>query len=193
MKHLSAYELAAAAAAFALMAALSFAPFVFLLPVLFVCCTRGLRLSLLSGLFFGLLSMALSFMGTSPLSYAFMQAPWIPVAARVLGAGLTWGAGRLFAFLFRKTPEKRRYLRYGLTAAAGSLFNTLLVGGAVLLFAPVAAGREGDIILSAVLPAIIALNAPIELAVNTLVVPLLCMAVTKMEGRLPKRRDGADR
>lgn len=164
----------------ALMILLTPLPYVFFVPLLTVCCVKDFKTSVIAGLIFGTVSLGYAFMGATPVSYAFMQAPWIPIVARVVTAALTSLIYKLINKLIKKEGRFKIIFSAALTSVFGSLLNTLTVGGSILLFAPTVAGADGDIIMSAVLPALLAVSAPIESVINALIVPLICLALSKV-------------
>lgn len=181
MKKLTAYETALLASLFALTVILGPVPFVFLLPLSFACATRGFKTGVTLGLMFGLYSLALSYAGGSPVSVAFMQAPYIPVVARVLCAVLTCLFSEGIKKIWGDKTRTRFVLRVALTGAVASLLNSGLVIGSILLFLPGFLPGEA-------LSLILTVSAPIELAVNVLLLPPICLAVKKLEDAMPRRR-----
>lgn len=171
------------AVTFALMIVFGMLPYVFLLPLLFVCVTSDWKVSTVSGLAFGVISLCYSFAGGSIVAVAFMQAPWIPIVPRVLV-----GVGTHFVYLglskvFREDSKFKRSLPYAIAGAVGSLLNTGLVIGCLVLFTPNA--TFGDTVMYVYAPYLL-ISGAIELAVNTLLLPPIAMTV-----KLALKRSGS--
>ena len=162
------------AVTFALTAVLGLLPYVFLIPLLFTCVTRDYKLSIAEGLFFGLLSLAYSFISPAPtpVALAFMSHPWIPVVPRVLVA-----LGCHFSYVglrhaFRKKQGKSAVvIPVTLSCAIGSILNTALVVACLMM---VKAYEFGEL-MPLVFIAEVAVSGAIELGVSILVAaPLSC-------------------
>lgn len=166
----------------ALMIALIKVPFVFFIPLLFTCVTLSLSLTIIMSIIFGCISLGFAFMGGSVVAVAFMQAPWIPIIARLLTALGTYFIfnGVNLAIKNSKTFKNKKganALPYYVAATSGSLLNTFLVVGSILLFAKNATFNEAS--MYSILP-VIALYAVGELIANNLIVPPLGITFSKL-------------
>ena len=93
----------------ALTAVLGLLPYVFLIPLLFTCVTRGWRMTFFESLCFGVLSLLYAFM--SPASFvaaAFIANPWIPIIPRIV-AGL--GCHATYVGLRRVCKGESKFMR----------------------------------------------------------------------------------
>ena len=174
----------------ALTAVLGLLPYVFLIPLLFTCVTRGWRMTFFESLCFGVLSLLYAFM--SPASFvaaAFIANPWIPIIPRIV-AGL--GCHATYVGLRRVCKGESKFMRALPVVAAcavGSILNTVTVvpclmwrGG--MLFGTYEMTRA--ILLTETL-----ISGAIELAVAVSVVPSLAFAVGKalrLDGYESKRK-----
>lgn len=162
------------AVTFALTAVLGLLPYVFLIPLLFTCVTRDFKLSFAEGLFFGLLSLAYSFISPAPtpVALAFMTHPWIPIVPRVLVA---LGCHACYVGLrhaFRNKKGKSAVvIPVTLSCAIGSILNTALVVGCLLMVKAYGTG-ELIVFVSSVL-----VSGAIELGVSVLVAAPLSLTV----------------
>ncbi len=174
------------AVTFALTAVLGLLPFVFLLPLLFTCVTRDWKLSLIEGLFFGVLSYAYSFINPTGAGVGaiFIENPWIPIVPRVL-VGL--GCHGVYAGLKKVCKGKASVVvPVTVACAVGSLLNTALVVPCLLwraksLFIPILAQTM--------------LSAVIELVVSVTVAPTLAITVgraLRLPDYLPQRNRPAE-
>lgn len=163
----------------ALMIVLAPLPAVFLLPLLFTAVTRDWKLSLIAGLLFGVISYCFSLMGTTIVSIAFIEAPYIAIVPRIIVGFVTHLVFRLFKKLFRGDGRVSRFLPYSLAGAIGSLTNTALVVGAFALFMPNL--QFGEITMLVYIPTILIMGA-VELLVGAIVLPPLALGVEKALG-----------
>ena len=165
-----------AAVTFALTAVLGLLPYVFFIPLLFTCVTRGWRMTVAESLFFGVLSLVYSYV--SPASFvaaAFIENPWIPIVPRFL-AGL--GCHGTYVLLRRcvKGESKAATVVPVIAACAvGSLLNTALV-------VPCLVWRGGSLfgsyeLTAALLVGQTLISGAIELAVSVTVAPSLAITV----------------
>lgn len=164
----------------ALMIVFGMLPYVFLLPLLFMCVTADWKASAICGLMFGVISLCYSFAGGSLVAVAFIEAPWIPIVPRIVV-----GIGAHFAYvgaskLFRGGGKFKQSLPYAIAGAAGSLLNTGLIVTCLVLFTPDVA-LEG-VVMYAYAPYLL-ISGAIELAVNVLVLPPVAMTVEKAINR----------
>ncbi len=155
----------------ALTVILGWMPVVFLVPTLFACCAFGWGMSLFAALTFGVISLIYSFiMPSSPVSLAFINNPWIPIAPRLLVGLVAHG----FYFLINRCfSDSKRWIAASLTAIAGSLVNTLSVGACLLIFEP-------DIALKGISVGYLAVMGSIEAAVTAVVLPPVFLMTKKI-------------
>ena len=153
----------------ALTAVLGLLPYVFLVPLLFTCVTRDWKLSLLEGMFFGILSYVYSFMSATPVGVTFIQNPWIPILPRILVA---LGCHFVYAGLKKVVKGEKANIAVPVTVACaiGSLLNTGLV-------VPLLLWRGGSLFAAIIVETLIA--AAIELAVAVVIVPPVAITVGK--------------
>lgn len=164
----------------ALMAVMGALPYVFLLPLLFVCVWSNWKMSLAASLMFGVVSLCYAFMGSSIVSVAFVSAPWIPIVPR-----LFVGLGAHFAYkgadkLIRGGGKLRQSLPYAVAGAAGSLLNTGLIIACLVLFTPDVVA--GGTVMYVYAPYLL-ISGAIELAVNALLLPPIAVTVKKALSR----------
>lgn len=138
----------------------------------------GLKHGVITGLFFGLVSFAGSYISPSLLSQAFHN-PLISIAPRVLVGVSAYFAGAGVRKLF---PKSKRLFSYAAASAAAVITNTALVLGAILAFhfgttfsLNGAAATIGWQWLSAILVS----NFLIELAACTVITPPILVALNK--------------
>lgn len=167
--------IAVSAVTFALTAVLGLFPFVFLIPVIFTCVTRDWKMSLVESTFFGVLSLAYSFMtpnAASPVAIAFMENPWLPILPRI-----AVGLGCHFTYVAVKRAFRNKNGRAALivpvvvASAVGSILNTAIIVPLLLLVAGNSLGL-GALWVSSTL-----VSGAIELAVAVIVVPPLTVTV----------------
>lgn len=158
----------------ALTAVLGMVPYIFLVPLLFTCVTRDWKLSVVSSLFFGLISYLYSFMGGSVVAIAFLENPWIPIVPRLFVGLIAHGTYVLCRKLLKGQGRVSRVLPVSLAASAGSIANTALVIPCLLLFASDA--TFGDMTMPLYLATML-INGAIELAAVNLLVPPLAFTV----------------
>lgn len=121
----------------ALCAVTGMIPYVFFLPVVVACATLGVGMSAFVGLAFGCISLLYSFtMPMSPVSLAFVQAPYIAIVPRVLAALGSCGMFKLIEKLARPQHRGARFAAVSASSAVGSLLNTALVVGMFVLIMP---------------------------------------------------------
>ncbi|MDR2201987.1 MAG: hypothetical protein LBP26_04405 [Clostridiales bacterium] len=151
-------------------------PFVFLLPLLFTAVTEDMKKSLAAGLFFGIVSLAYSVMGGSIVAAAFLAAPYIAIIPRIF---VGFAARGVFVLARRLLSSKRRFVRslpYALSAAAGSLANTVTVVSLLVIFMR-GTVYEGVTMLGAV--PLMLISGAIELVIAAAVIPPLAAAVKR--------------
>ncbi len=164
----------------ALTAVMGAIPFVFLIPLLFACVTQNVKISAFMGLVFGVISFVYSLMGGSVVAAAFVQAPWIAIVPRIAVGFIAHGVFVLCKKLIREKGKVSRVLPYSVSAAVGSLSNTVLVVALLMIFMRDTA--LGDITVYLYLPTML-INGAIEFAVCTALVPTLALSVGKALGK----------
>lgn len=169
---------------FALMIVFGLLPYVFLLPLLFICVTADWKMAAVSGLMFGVISFCYAFAGSSLVALAFIEAPWIPIVPRLLV-----GIGTHFAFsaakkIVRGEGKFARSLPYAIAGAVGSILNTGLVVTCLILFTPDLA--LNGVVMYVYAPTLLIAGA-IELAVNTLLLPPIALTVQKALRMTPRK------
>ena len=179
------------AVTFALTVVLGLFPYVFFIPVLFTCVTRDWKVSLIEGLFFGVISLCYSFISPTPVAVAFTRHPWMPILPRVLSA---LGCRGIYVLLRKATKNGAgkiaRVLPVTVACGAGAILNTATVVPCLLLFGGNAFGAA----TRAVFLGETMIAAAIELGVALLVASPLALSVGRAL-RLPdympktKRKD----
>ena len=165
---INAKAIAVAAVTFALTVVLGALPYVFFIPLLFTCVTRGWRMTVAQSLFFGVLSLAYAFVMPTPVATVFTKNPWIPIVPRLL-AGL--GAHGVYVLLRKvmKGDGKAAVTVPVIAACAvGSLLNTALV-------VPCLIWRDSSLIVPVLGQTFV--SAAIELGIAVAVVPPLAVTV----------------
>ncbi|MDE7464721.1 MAG: hypothetical protein K2M48_06795 [Clostridiales bacterium] len=169
----------------ALCAVTGFIPYVFFLPVMVAATTLSIGMVAFVGLSFGCISLAYSYlMPTSPVALAFIEAPYIPIVARVLAAVATFGVFKLSEKLFNPTGRGGRIATRSLSAAIGSLLNTAFVVGLMLLVMPDA--NLGGITLLAYVPTML-ISGAIECPCMAVLTPPITMTLERTVLRNSRR------
>ena len=171
-----------AAVTVALTAVLGLLPYVFLVPLLFTCVTRDWKMSVLEGMFFGILSYVYAFMSATPVGVTFIQNPWIPIVPRILVA---LGCHFVYVGLKKIIKSEKAGVVVPVTVACGlgSLLNTGLI-------VPLLLWRGGSLFAAIIVETLIA--AVIEFAVAVFVVPPVAITVGKalrLNGYTAKRKE----
>ncbi len=157
---------------------------VFMLPLLFVACNFDFKLSLFAGFAFGIISLIYTYIssGTSLIALYFLEYPWMPVVPRIFVGMIAFGTYRLSAKLIKSNNIVGRAAPVAITAAIGSISNTILVGSSVLLinrFAPIS-GEEiftlGQLIIAGIS----------EVVLNAVILPPIVLASRKAMPKLFK-------
>ena len=174
----------------ALTAVLGMLPYVFFIPLLFTCVTRGWKMSFFESLCFGVLSLLYSFM--SPASFvaaAFIANPLIPITPRLISGA---GCHAVYAGLRRVCKGESKVMRVLPVIAAcavGSILNTALVVPCLMWRGGMLFGTYG--LTRALLLGETLISGAIELAIAVAVVPTLAITVGKalrLNGYTPKRK-----
>lgn len=161
----------------ALCAVTGFIPYVFFLPVMVAATTLSIGMVAFVGLAFGCISLAYSFlMPASPVALAFIEAPYIPIVARILAAVATFGTFKLAQKLFKPTGRGGRIATVSVAAALGSLFNTAFVVGLMLIAMPNA--NLGGITLIAYVPTML-ISGAIECPCMAVLTPPITLTLEK--------------
>ncbi len=162
----------------ALCAVTGFIPYVFFLPVVVAAATLSVGMVAFVGLAFGCISLAYSFvMPVSLVSASFVQAPYIAIVPRILAALGAFGVYRLIVKLAK--PERRgaKFAAVSASAAAGSILNTALVVGMLVLVMP---NMElGGITMLAYVPSML-ISGAIECACMAVLAPPIALTLDKV-------------
>lgn len=149
--------------------------FMALLPVIVVTQVKGLRIGMILGAVFGIVSFGVSFSLRSVLSPVFMN-PLVSILPRLFIALTTYFSGKLIEKLLKKSKLDEKVaqsIRYGVSGAVGVCTNTTLVLGMMLLIYR-GSDINGVAIGWALIGAILATNFVIELVMTT----VLCIPVS---------------
>lgn len=162
----------------ALCAVTGFIPYVFFLPVMVAATTLSLGMTAFVGLAFGCISLAYSFiMPSSPVSMAFVEAPYIPILARILAAVATFGVFKLAQKLFKPKSRAGRVAVTSISSALGSLFNTAFVVGLMVLVMP--NSNFGGITVIAYVPTML-ISGAIECPCMAVLTPPITLTLNKV-------------
>lgn len=136
----------------------------------------GSKHGMIIGTIWGLLSMFRAYLQPTPFNVVFLN-PIISVIPRLL---VGWISGILFILIRNKTSKK---ISYAITAAIGTLLNTILVLGSIYLFASEtyanALGIPESLLLKA-LGTIVVSNGVIEIIASVFILPLLAIPLSKV-------------
>lgn len=157
-----------AAVTFALTAVLGLLPYVFFIPLLFTCTTRGWRMTVIESLFFGVLSLVYSFLMPTPVATVFTQNPWMPIVPRLLAGLACHGTYVLMRRVCKGDSKAATVVPVIVACAVGSLLNTGLI-------VPCLVWRAHSLIVPTIGETFI--SAAIELGVSVTVVPTLAVTV----------------
>lgn len=157
-----------AAVTFALTAVLGLFPYVFFVPLLFTCVTRGWRMTIIESLFFGVLSLVYSFAMPTPVATVFTKNPWIPIVPRLLAGTGAHGMYVLLRHCMKSESKAATVVPVVLACATGSVLNTALV-------VPCLIWRSSYLIIPVLGQTFV--SAAIELGVAIAVVPPLAITV----------------
>ena len=143
----------------------------------------GAKFGTIIGTIWGALSMLRAFIQPTPFNIVFLN-PLISILPRLL-VGLI--SASVFGILKDRMP---RTGAYAVTAAVGTLTNTVLVLGSIYLFASEAYAGALGISESALLGAlgtIVATNGVIEMIAAVIILPVLALALEKFVMRTARR------
>lgn len=160
----------------ALMFAIGGVPFVFLVPLLFICCTQKVIVATIMGAIYGVVSLIYAYILVSVVAVAFIQYPLIAIVPRIfvgLFASLSY---KLASKLIKSNSKFLKLLPYAIATIVGISTNTFLVIGSLVAFAPSVA--LGDVTILLAVPSML-VSYIIELVAMTIIVPPLCVAVSK--------------
>lgn len=182
-------SLTLAATLAALCAVTGFIPYVFFLPVCVAATTLSLGMVAFVGLAFGCISLAYSFvMAASPVSMAFIEAPYIAILPRILAAVAMFGVYKLLMRVFKPTKRGGRFAVTAVAAGLGSLFNTAFVVG--LMAAVMPYSDFGGITIIAYVPTML-ISGAIECPCMAILVPPITLTLEKTVLRGRKKTDVA--
>ncbi len=161
----------------ALCAVTGFLPYVFFLPVAVAAATLSVGMVAFVGLAFGCISLAYSFiMPASLVSMAFVEAPYIAILPRILaalGAALMF---RLLTKLVKPTSRPKRFAVASAAGATGSLLNTALVVGLLVLVLP--SLELGGVTMVAYVPMML-ISGAIECVCMAVLAPPIALTLEK--------------
>lgn len=149
------------------------------ITVILVAVLFGPKIGTILGTTWGLLSMLRAYIQPTPFNIVFLN-PLISVLPRLIVGFLS---GVLFVFLSKKFSNK---ISYAITAAVGTLSNTILVLGSIYLFASEtyaqALGISENLLLGT-LGTVAATNGVIEMIASVIILPLLAIPLNKVISR----------
>lgn len=131
----------------------------------------GPKIGLTVGTVWGLLSMFRAYTQPTPFNVVFLN-PLISVFPRMM---VGWASAKMFQLLKERFSNR---IAYSVTAAFGTLTNTVLVLGGIYLFASETYANALGISESALLGAlgtVVATNGLIEIIASTIILPLLAV------------------
>ncbi len=143
----------------------------------------GAKFGTIIGTIWGALSMLRAFIQPTPFNIVFLN-PLISILPRLL-------VGLISASIFKLLKDRMpRTGAYAVTAAIGTLTNTVLVLGSIYIFASEAyAGALGisETALLGALGTIVATNGVIEIIAAVIILPVLAVALEKFVLRKSRR------
>ncbi|HLR89009.1 MAG TPA: ECF transporter S component [Atopostipes sp.] len=135
----------------------------------------GTKTGSIIGLAWGLLSMLRAYIQPTPFNIVFLN-PLISVLPRLI---VGWLSAMIFILISEKLSDR---VSYAVTAAIGTLTNTVLVLGSIYLFASEtyaeALGISENLLLGA-LGTVVATNGLIEIIASTIILPLVALPLRK--------------
>lgn len=160
----------------------------FLLPMLFAACCFSLGISFFSSVMFGVVSLLLSLtMPNSFIGWFFLNNLWVPIVARMFIGPIAHFLYKGLTKLVKPTNTFKKILPISLTAAAGSLLNTIFVG-TLLLVLPKNGIPDG---MAALGMTELVIFGSIEIAVNAVLLPPIVLGVKRALPRLFKEMNSA--
>lgn len=173
----------------ALCAVTGFIPFVFFLPVMVAATTLSIGMVAFVGLAFGCVSLAYSYlMPSSIVSFAFIDAPYIAIIPRILAAIVAFAVYKLIEKLGKPKSRVGRVASCSIAAATGSLLNTALVVGMLVLILP--SLSFGEYTTMTYVPVML-INGAIELVCMAVLTPSVSLTLGKVVLHGKKRGDNA--
>lgn len=165
-------------------------PYVFFLPVTVAATTLSVGMTAFVGLVFGIISVAYSFLMPATLvASAFIQAPYIAIIPRVLAALGCVGVYRLLVRLIKPQKRGSAFACASIAAAIGSLLNTALVVGLLVLIMPDLEAGEATVILS--VPTML-ISGAIECAAMAALTPPISLTLDRVvlkKNRMPSDKN----
>lgn len=162
----------------ALCAVTGFAPGVFFLPVMVAATTLSVGMVAFVGLAFGCISLAYSYiMPISLVSMAFVEAPYIAIIPRILAALGAFAVYKLIERLAKPKSRPARVATCSAAAATGSILNTAIVVGMLVLIMPEL--TLGELTMIAYVPSML-ISGAIEFACMAVIVPPISLTLDKV-------------
>ncbi|MCH5159007.1 MAG: hypothetical protein J1F33_07420 [Clostridiales bacterium] len=169
----------------ALCAVTGFIPFVFFLPVMVAATTLSIGMVAFVGLAFGCVSLAYSYlMPSSIVSFAFIDAPYIAIIPRILAGVGAFAVYKLIERIGKPSSRVGRVASCSVAAAVGSLLNTALVVGMLVLILP--SLSFGEYTTMTYVPVML-INGAIEFACMAVLTPPVSLTLDKVVLRGKKR------
>lgn len=177
MKNLSTRAITLTATLAALCAVTGLMPYVFFLPVTVAASTLSIGMAAAVGLSFGLISVAYSFiMPGTVVATAFMQAPYLAIFPRIAAALTAFAVMCIFRKFTRKKSKAVRFIGVSVSAAIGSLANTAIVVGLLVLIFPTL--QLGGVTVIAYAP-IMLISGAIECVCMAVLTPPISLTLEK--------------
>lgn len=177
MKSISTRAITLTATLAALCAVTGLLPYVFFLPVTVAASTLSIGMAAAVGLSFGLISVAYSFiMPGSVVATAFMQAPYLAIFPRIAAALIAFAVMWIFRKFTRKKSKAARFIGVSVSAAMGSLANTAIVVGLLVLIFPTV--QMGGVTVLAYAP-IMLISGAIECVCMATLTPPISLTLEK--------------
>ena len=162
----------------ALCAVTGFIPFVFFLPVMVAATTLSVGMVAFVGLAFGCVSLAYSYlMPSSIVAFAFIDAPYLAIVPRIIAALGAFGVYKLIEKLIKPKSKAGRVAMCSAAAVTGSVLNTAIVVGMLVLIMPGLA--YGEFTTMTYVPVMLT-NGAIELACMAVLVPPISLTLDKV-------------
>ncbi len=136
----------------------------------------GVYNGMLTGLFFGIISLISAFVRPNVLSFAFYN-PLVSILPRILIGVVAFYMARLTVKLFPKLPK---VFSYAFGACFGVITNTIGVLGMILLLYSGRTLTGGSAITFPWVMGIVVSNSILEIVVCTLITPPIVLALTKV-------------
>ncbi|MHB1314962.1 MAG: ECF transporter S component [Christensenellales bacterium] len=154
------------------------------IPVIILTLTNGLGMGMVAGAMFGLASTIRSFTTPSTLVAPMIASGWLGIVFVIIMAFL----GRIMIAvtthyiykLISKDGTKNKVVGMGVAALCGTLTNTILYLGCMLLFY-ILLGIDSAVVIG-VIASVAVLNGPVEAIAAMLICPPVVLAVQKAYG-----------